>query len=533
MSVKKLRSHFSYLVLALMLHFLLVFAIAYVNDWYEQPFSLASDLNVHLSYAFKLSDPRLFSRDPALKLYDWRSLGRLDVLPFPLLLSALLPILGGIRLTLIALSLLLGLVFVVGVYGLTYSLSGDPLAGVIASFLASLPYWALGGVQLGFLPGSVLPRNFVVAISPIITYLFLRWKERDRLWILYALLGLSVNVHTLSALHLAIILTLTLILTTKISRSMFKRVLLAGTAFTIAALPALVVFVPTLTSVVTVTSEEAQVEITRYAFTLRPSLSTFLIFVLSFLPLAVFGGLGFASVREQWTSRGTGWRGYLVLCLVVLALPWVGVAINSFTLSFRQLELLRVTRYPFLLSFAPVGMLLSRWLQKRSLRNAILVPVLLVVLVVLSRPQVSFAIVKRGYRWFGAAQGMSTEPDRANAHLQMTWDWAAFSDLCRWVDSNTAIDAMFLAPADWNSFWVYARRGMAVAWKGAGMPGWSELYALVQELYRRPQAEQFVEVARQYDADYVIVAEGLVLPELERVYYNKHYAIYKVGEPPG
>ena len=48
------------------------------------------------------------------------------------------------------------------------------------------------------------------------------------------------------------------------------------------------------------------------------------------------------------------------------------------------------------------------------------------------------------------------------------------------------------------------------------------------ELYSNPQVEGFVETARLYDVDYVLVMAGLALPDLELVYENDLYIVYRV-----
>lgn len=521
------KKHLPYLGLVLVLYVLLALGAAYANNWYEPPFSPSSDLNVHIPIAFKLHDPRLYSTDPVFGSSGWKLHTRLDSLLFPLLLGWLFPILGGIRPVLIVLAFILGLVFVVGIYGLTYYLSGDFLAGVIAAFLASLDYPALGGVQLGFAPASVLPRNFVVAVSPIIVVLFLRWRDGKSLWVLYASLGLMTIFHVLAPLHLVLILTLALIAISTLSWSSLKTVLVGGIICLICALPSVVTFLPTLNDVVTVTSDEASVVVTRYAFAVRPSWVEILLFGIAFLPFALFGGLGFRRALKRQANRKSVFRVYSILCLIGLLLPWLGQVINAFTLSFTRLEMLRITRYYIVLSFAPVGMLLASWIKRRGRLQFVLVPVVLVVIMALSRPQVGTAVFLKGLEWFGPGQEVPAETEGRDAQLGMVWNWHAFTDLCHWVDLNTPVEALFLAPTDWNPFRVYARRGLVVSWKGTEWPGWAERYAMVQSLYDCPDAGAFVETATAYAVDYVVVMRELALPGLELAYENDYYAVYK------
>lgn len=533
-SRRVIKEHGSYLGLVLILYSLLALGAAYANNWYDPPFSQTNDLTVHIPYAFKLADSRLYARDPVFGHFGWTSFGnRLDSLPFPVLLRILLPVLGGIRSTLGVLSFVLGLTFVVGIYFLTCHFCGDSLAGVIAAFLASLDYKVLGGVYLSFALPNVLPRNFVAAISPFVVILFLRWRETKRLWILYALLGLAANFHALAPLHLVLILTLALIVTSGLSWLSIKKLITCGAASLIGALPVLLAFVPSLGRRLDVTSEEALILANRYSFAFRPDLGSLLCFGVNFLPLALLGGLGFYLALKRQDVRRTTVSVYLTLYGVVLLLPWIGQIINSFTFSFSQLELLRVTRYYFVLNFAPLGLLLANWLRRRRRILSILVLFVLIVLMTVSRPLVGVALVSKGFEWFLARQGPpvvieSVATESRSEQPVMVWNWYAFVDLCDWVDSNTPVDALFLAPVDWNSFRVYARRGLAVSWKGTEWEGWAEHYETVLALYNSPDAHRFVDVARDYDVDYVVVMPGLDLPDFDVVYENGFYVVYKV-----
>jgi hypothetical protein len=189
--------------------------------------------------------------------------------------------------------------------------------------------------------------------------------------------------------------------------------------------------------------------------------------------------------------------------------------------------MLRITRYYIVLSFAPVGMLLASWIKRRGRLQFVLVPVVLVVIMALSRPQVGTAVFLKGLEWFGPGQEVPAETEGRDAQLGMVWNWHAFTDLCHWVDLNTPVEALFLAPTDWNPFRVYARRGLVVSWKGTEWPGWAERYAMVQSLYDCPDAGAFVETATAYAVDYVVVMRELTLPGLELAYENDYYAVYK------
>jgi hypothetical protein len=99
--------------------------------------------------------------------------------------------------------------------------------------------------------------------------------------------------------------------------------------------------------------------------------------------------------------------------------------------------------------------------------------------------------------------------------------------LSDWVELNTPVDALFLAPVDWSLFRVYALRSLVVTWKGTGWAEWAKNYDRVRNLYDNPMPQDFVAAAREYGVDYIVVMSDFALPEMDNVYQNEYYVIYK------
>lgn len=517
-----LKTHLPYLSVIFVLYVLLVGGDLYVNHWYNPPFPGESDLTVHIPRLWKLQNPNLYANDPVFELFSFQSFNnRLDNLPFPLLLGVLFPVFGGIRPTLIILAFFLGLIFIIGIYSLTYYLFKDFPSGVIAAFLASFYYPALGGVHLGFTPPLVLPRNFIVALVPAIIILFLHWQTDKKLWLVYALLGLSANFHILAALHLIIVFSLTLIIVTRPFRLAVKKTILMGIITCICALPSIAVFIPGITNMVTVSSGKEPILVSRYAFAVAPTATVLLTFILAFL---LFGTLGFWGVFQSLKHQAikkTKIHIYAVLSLVIFCLPWIGPIINSVTLSFVHLELLRISRYYFLLAFAPAAMVLAGWIKNRSRIRFVLAPIVLSLMVVFSRPPVAATLIQH---WLKPPPSIITGNSTG-----IEWNWNAFYEMSTWIEQNTPETSLFMVPVHWNQFRVYAHRGMVVSWKGTEWPGWSQHYETVKELYNDPNTENFTATAKEYSVDYVITPSQTLLLEFTLVYKNKHYAIYQVN----
>lgn len=534
MMIACLKKHLPFLAMALGLHLLLTLTMAYLNNWYDPPISATSDLAIHIPRAFKLANPDLYSRDPVFADFNWDNRGRLDHFLFAWLLYQLFPLLGGLRPTLIVLSVLLWLVFVVSVYIFTYGLTHNELAAIIAVFLASIDYRGLGGIQLGFAPEYVLPRNFVVVISPLIFLLFIRWRTSRKIWLLYGALGLMANFHALVALHLVVILTLAWLLTAELSLTWLGRASGAGLATLICALPVIFSYGPTVSSAVSVSVADAPMLLRLYDYVVRPLPAEIWLFWITFLPMALLGGVGFWWLGKRQIIPYETFKVYLILYLIILLLPWLGLLINRFTLAFTQLELLRVTRYYFLFNFMPIAILLGGWLQARQRAVRLAVPVLLVTLIFLTRIPVGALLIRTGLNWVGREQVAQAAPQEETDNPERPWRWQTFADLCRWAETNTPVDALFLTSTDWRwgHFWIYARRSLAVAFKGTSWPGWTGRYLAVEQLYAQPEPEKFAGFAQTHRIDYVITSPAITLPQWEVVYENEDYAVYQVSDRP-
>ncbi|MDF1516219.1 MAG: hypothetical protein P1S60_20585, partial [Anaerolineae bacterium] len=389
-SANEKKQHLLYLIIVTAMYLVVYVGFAFLYNGYNPPFNNVSDLAVHIPRAYKLQDPALFVRDPTFMDYRVVKGLRVDLFIFPLMLSKLLPLLGGIKQTLIPLSLLMGCTFSIGTYFLTYCITGNKSAGMLAAFFADLDYLALGTIMLGFLPHLVLPRNLIVAVSPFFFTYFIKYRNSNLIWMLYAVLGLLSNFHVLAPIHLLLIITLTYFATTKLAWMSIRRIIIACIIASVGASPFLMAMTSQLSGIVTVTEEEAIREVFKFysALTpLRPNLIGFIIMVAPFLLLSFW---------ELYKKRGTAcFTTYRFLFLITLALPWIGVFINQFTLSLRQFEPLRMTRYYFALSMPLTASCIDAFLQRRKNKifNMLCATILIFSVSFISRPQVGYVTI--------------------------------------------------------------------------------------------------------------------------------------------
>ena len=124
------------------------------------------------------------------------------------------------------------------------------------------------------------------------------------------------------------------------------------------------------------------------------------------------------------------------------------------------------------------------------------------------------------------------------------WDYHDWRAACHWIDEHTPRDALFLTPRSSQTFKWYANRGEVVTWKdipqNAGqLVEWWRRMAEVHGTGATPPdkpwypslaergTEQVNQLAEKYQAAYVLTSAEPPL-ELERVYENRTYALYKV-----
>jgi hypothetical protein len=117
--------------------------------------------------------------------------------------------------------------------------------------------------------------------------------------------------------------------------------------------------------------------------------------------------------------------------------------------------------------------------------------------------------------------------------------------VCAWIESNTPADAIFLTPADQQTFKWYSGRAEVVSWKDApqeatGVLEWSRR---LNDVYQTvPQAEfgllglydhEIVALARKYSASYLVVERRFVDRRREIGYPPGFEQIYPQPERPG
>jgi hypothetical protein len=142
----------------------------------------------------------------------------------------------------------------------------------------------------------------------------------------------------------------------------------------------------------------------------------------------------------------------------------------------------------------------------------------------------------------GRLQAKRPRADKPDKTLSLR----AWRDACEWIREHTPVEARFFTPRNSQTFRWYAERSEVGNWKDIPQDprGLVEWRLRMQETFLNQDpcawrswfespgekpTQQLRKLARKYGADYVLCPTTRDL-ELELVYRNNFYAIYRFGE---
>jgi hypothetical protein len=279
--------------------------------------------------------------------------------------------------------------------------------------------------------------------------------------------------------------------------------------------------------------------------------------VLPFLWIAGFWLLLWPSVSGSLGARRLWW---FTAAAVVIAL--IGAAISLMTLYDRALAAgwMRFYWYRLVDVTVPLGLALLgvRWFVERKMRIVLAIVIAVaafhavdcVVLKLFSDPPFADRQID-GVAWRSACLWLTGRPERPlfprqprADKLQNYSDWV---DVCRWVSDaeHTPPDARFLIPHAASTFKWYAGRGEVVDWKeapqdAASLVAW---WQRIQDIYAVPNpqpmesvytsladagAPRLKELAKKYEADYLVTQVSVPILPLKVEYKNESFVVYKM-----
>ena len=127
--------------------------------------------------------------------------------------------------------------------------------------------------------------------------------------------------------------------------------------------------------------------------------------------------------------------------------------------------------------------------------------------------------------------------------LRYLFYYREWRDMCRWVESNTPTDALFLTPPEHQTFKWYGHRAEVVNWKdvpqdAANLVEWSNRLAAVKAWQDSPTVDQglarLANLAAEYGIDFLITrwpTASPLPPEIQPLYRNRRYALFTMAQP--
>jgi hypothetical protein len=278
-------------------------------------------------------------------------------------------------------------------------------------------------------------------------------------------------------------------------------------------------------------------------------------FVLPFLVLVVLWLLLWPTADQLAARR------LRMFVAVAILIACIGAAISLLSLVSRDLAAGWMRFYWFRLVdvAVPLGLAFAavRWFLVRKMRVALTLVSAVAVFhaadcLVLKRfGDPPFADRRLDYlawrSFYRCATGHDTPPPPRQPRAEKMPNYAAWLDVCRWASdpAHTSPDARFLVPRTACTFRWYAERGEVVDWKdmpqdAASLVAW---WKRIQDVYATgnppPMDKYYVspadagvakvrELARKYQADYLVAhVSGQMLP-LPIAYQNVSYVVYRL-----
>jgi uncharacterized protein DUF6798 len=497
------------------------------------PLTSADDGVLYVAAALHLREPSLFAGD-----WAFQALAPLvEPLAYTRALALLVPWWDAPEAMLRALSALLLGVFALGVFALVRSLTGQVVVALLAGLIALRPRMALL-TEWGIVMSQPLARGVIMAASPWL--LLWIWRVRLRpsalVWPGLAI-GLLALVHPLSALQLALVVLIQESLMSASPRALGS----LGAGVALGALPALAHHGLLLSD------RPAPVWFLRFRNPEllpngMPALAGPMVYDVGVPLLAL--ALTFAASRAWLDAKVVRWLGAGMAAALVLTLATV---IAPLAPALARLSLGRASGYLYLFVSIPVLTVAWAWWSTKGARRV--AAVALVAALALSTGARWDALLDRAIAGAGIPLGgrASWNPPRTPELLPSPAAPVArhepgeYRELTDWLRGQTPPGSLLLAaPGEAAALRVYARRGIVVATKDAGLFIFSaakatEWYARFRDVlaaYASSEAAPLVAAARRYGATHVLADSAAPSMPLARVFANRGYVVYRIDPAP-
>jgi hypothetical protein len=514
----------------------------------RNPFRGGMDATIYAATGFRLNDPSLYQNDPVIP-----SRAR----DFPTVFYALLPdnweSLKNVGTTYVTLGLLFGVLFGVGIYLLIHEVFGGADLAVLVALIAMLANRGLMQTPCGWGVRLITPRFAVMGLSPLLLWLYWRWRDSWRVAIVFGALGLLLLVHPRFSVYPATLLGIGLLLQERPSVLHWARVALRVSPF----VPFLVVIIwlafARLGAEAMGGGGGASVELSPYDFPAGLLRQLFFSSVDAAVPLCL-GVAGWVSRQQNSGIRREEREGLLTFTLLpiaVYAATWLGV---QWAPALETLHCKRFLTWAYLVPYGyGASWILDQWQQGSMGRRLLAVAGLASLLVVtsggvratlLDDSVVYRRMVSTVYDRFApqdTREGHDVVLADAGQAADIDEDWQAFYKLCAWARLSTDKDAVFvIPPRNFSLFRLYSQRSLYTMarnitigslYASGGEVVW-ERYQAATAAYAKRTSEAFEKLDDLGRTDYVVVEKEKLALDLPVVYENRRYRVYAMPDSP-
>lgn len=494
-----------------------------------RPIGASDDLVLYLAAALRLNEPTLFARDQGYQAMAQA----LEPLVYTRILACLLRYVASPEWLAVVLSSFLLLLFSLGVYFLVKALTDSPGAALSVAFISLRPRMGLLA-EWGIVMGEPLARSFILAASPwILLSIWRLRRDPHRLILPGIIIGLSGLLHPLSALHLAL---LTLAQEALMSEGARSLLFLGGGAL-VGALPAI------WNQVGLIAGAPAPLWFLRFRNPeLLPSGARAIVGFLAYdlgVPL-ILAGLTWKAARKHLPSVTYSWVRAGIVAAILLS---VASLLASYFPFLARLSLGRISGYAYL--FLSIVILTSAWEWWRGQPRRRFAAGMVAASLALSTGAYWDVFLDRSFSLAGAPIGprASWYPSRPPESVpsipafRPELDPSAFRELCGWINSSTSPEAVFLTPpADPAAIRVYAKRGIVISWKDAGLMihsavsanAWYARYREVVSAYADHDPQALVAAGRRLGATHILMGRPAPPLPLEQLFANRAFVVYRL-----
>ena len=452
-----------YKILPILLSFILIsFAIEFIygsyfltnfhGNWYS------IDQDVVITAAYRLSKDNFYSNDfltnTVIKLYPSQIF---------YLVSLIYNLLNNMLLTFFLLTLFLKTIFVISTFFLSkYLLKNEKLA-LLATFMLSFTHF-MGPEEIGVT--QVLAKNFVFAFMPLLFYFFFKYYKKSSAFI-FILLGFFLFFHSITVLPVILLFLCSLIFEKK-DLKLFFVCLIISSIFSF--------FYFKSTSVY---QQQFDISVHYNPNVLLPPhiYEAILKFCLVVIP-------AFFIVKRK-NKEMFHW--FLILTL------YSTISIFSlFNSDIALMQFFRSFKYVIYFSFIYSTLFVSLAWKKSKLISLVIFLLLFIPFSSLFYSTVLENITKS-----------------KNAYLLQTSNIVQLGD---WIDKNTPYNSTLLIPPEWSEIKIWSRRAVVVTNYDSGWCAYSKDLAIlckerigdVDRAFSQSSTEEFLKVAKKYDAQYIV-----------------------------